>query len=176
MYFKGPIHRRYLGSIRKLKWMTAALSKLPPPSLPPPPSAHPPRASVRFHCSSRTPSQREYKCKSKRLDAMQGSLFIESIIICRRGEERDKELLQGIDLHALVYMLREGGVCTRRRENKTAHTLWHRETCVNEKSWKYRLSLALIQPLTSYSWVVLSVNGVVQFSISLSTWGRIHVL
>lgn len=84
MYFKGPIHRRYLGLIRKLKWMTAALSKLSP-SLPLI------LGQVRgFIALDETPSQREYKCKSKCRDAIEGPLFIESIIICRRRAERQR--------------------------------------------------------------------------------------
>lgn len=67
------------------------------------PSTHP-WASEGFHCIRRAPSQREYECKSKCLDATEGPLFIESIIICRLGTER-LELLQGIDMHEVVYML-----------------------------------------------------------------------
>lgn len=42
--------------------------------------AHP-RASERFHCFKGTPSQPEYKCKSKCLDTTDGSCSKESIIV-----------------------------------------------------------------------------------------------
>lgn len=59
----------------------------------------------------------------------------------------------------------KGGVRvhTQGPENKTAHTLWqqkhaHEDNFVKKTVCrKYRLSLALIQPLTRYSWVVLKV-------------------
>lgn len=52
---------------------------------------------------------------------------------------------------------------TQGPENKAAHTLWqqkhaHEDNFVKKTVCrKYRLSLALIQPLTRYSWVVLRV-------------------
>lgn len=131
MYFKGPIHRRYLGSIRKLKWMTVALSK-EALSLP---STHP-WASERFHCIRRTPSpQREYKCKSKNaLTPLKGPLFIEPIIICRLGGERLRITTGNWYTRGCLHVAMrgvggEGG-------NKTASSPWRQKTCVRAQFCK----------------------------------------
>lgn len=83
---KGAIHIRYLGSIRKLKPMTAGSYQKKRNALLFP--STPPWARERFHCIRGTPLQPECECKSKTPSTpLKGPLFIRSIIICRLGTE-----------------------------------------------------------------------------------------
>lgn len=124
------------------------------------PSTHP-WASERFHCFRRTPSQREYKCKSKCLDAIEGPLFIESIIICRRRGRETKNYYREL-IYTRLFTCCYKEECVHRDPRTSLLTQCDAERCVRTQYCflfcrKYRLSLTLIQPLSRCCWLVLGV-------------------
>lgn len=147
------------------------------------PSTHP-WASERFHCIRRTLSQREYKCKSKCLDAIEGPLFIESIIICRLGAERPRITTGNWYTRRCLHVAIKGGggAHTGTGEQGCSHTV-AAKTCAWRQFCK-KNGLQKIQIVACFNSTInkiqlgcsQSLNDAVQFSISLSTWSKIRSL